>query len=581
MSNYSNKQLEEIAIGDLKKMLFATTNKKVQVYISSNDKEPIWDGHIYIYNKEASESNSDFKTRLPVQIKATNVSKFSTKFHSYNISSSCLNAYYNEGGVIYFVVEVKDNKNGLPETKIFYRVETSVDIKKILNSLHKTQKQKAIHIDRILTVEDNFLMQCDYLDKARKLVSIDSVNNMIPIEKVSNKPITLLTANGEEDILKGEYVAYYTNSYNMKLPVSIDNRLISISHPENRIIPIDDKRSFNNCMRTKDSNGDEYITFGDTIKYYITKKKVTIEPSTSNIIDRYNTLDFFLNNLLSPNSKLNNEDQKKINLIKDEKEFLAKVIKVCDVFKFDANTINLKDFKDFDFEAIDILSSVNAFNTFEERKEKLKSIEPTIINFSTYKIALLNFIFENESIYYNYYDKNFNFQIGYKLNDRKVVFNRFITIDTKLINCYNFDYDLVFNTFNPIEKENADIISTYYNNVLLNFIKAWDINPKNCYMQIIKQLDKYLNNHIEKDIQLLNEAQVEYRLNNKLDQKTKDNLYKIKFNPKTTQNIQCGISILLEDYQGFEDIFNKLSPEIQEQFKSFPIYNLYKNHNKM
>lgn len=76
---------------------------------------------------------------------------------------------------------------------------------------------------------------------------------MVPLEKILNQPINILTANGVEDILNGQYLAYYINDYNIKLPIKIDSVFTQISYPEDHIIKIDDKRYFNNCMRIKDS----------------------------------------------------------------------------------------------------------------------------------------------------------------------------------------------------------------------------------------------------------------------------------------------------------------------------------------
>lgn len=168
-------------------------------------------------------------------------------------------------------------------------------------------------------------------------------------------------------------------------------------------------------MRIKDSTGREYITFGDIIKLY-DGNKLTVEKSSSNIVERYNTLDFLLNRLLLPNAKIKKKEQKGLDGLKNEKEFLEYVLKVCDRFKIDAT----------------------------------------------------------------------------------------------------------------------------------------------------------------KEIEIVNKAQIEYRLNNyELSPETKENLYKIKFDKETSQSIQCGISILIEDYNGFENGFMKLNTEEKKQFERYPIYDLY------
>lgn len=572
MGKYSNNQLEQISVGVLNNTLFAATKKKVQTFISSNDKEPIWDGHIYIYKKEATESNDDFITRLPVQVKATNVSKFSNKYHSYNIKKTSLEAYFNEGGVIYFVIEIKESESGLPETKIFYKVLIATKIKEILDSIPEEGKRKAVRIDKILTEKDNFLRQCAYLDEARKLVSIDSINNMVPLEKILNQPINILTANGVEDILNGQYLAYYINDHNIKLPIKMNPVFTKISYQEDNIIKIDDKRYFNNCTRTKDSTGKEYITFGDTIKLY-DGNKLTLEKSSSNIVERFNTLDFLLNRLLLSNLKLKKKEEKGIDELKNEKKFLDDVLRVCDKFKIDANTVKLKDFEELDYRAITILSVVKKY---DGAIEKAKSIDCAVIKFLNYKIALLKVTYENEIIYYDFYDKDINLTVICNSNDREVSITRFAIINESLLTSNNFNYEFVSSTLLPIEQKNSDIISDCYNRLMLYLIKAWDIKHDDCYIKIIRQLETLLDGYIEKKIEIVNKAQVEYRLNNyELSPETKENLYKIKFDKETSQSIQCGISILIEDYNGFENGFMKLNTEEKRQFETYPIYDLY------
>ena len=60
-----------------------------------------------------------------------------------------------------------------------------------------------------------------------------------------------------------------------------------------------------------------------------------------------------------------------------------------------------------------------------------------------------------------------------------------------------------------------------------------------------------------------------------ISQETKDSLYRLKFNNESSKMIQCAVSILIEDYSGFEKMFKSLDAKDMESFKSYPIYNLY------
>ena len=245
--------------------MIEVSNGKIQPKISTNDKEPIWDGNIYIYDKEASESNEEMSTRIPVQVKAKRVSKFSRKFVSYSIEKTALEAYFNDGGVIYFVAEVMGKNNYTVEVKVFYKVLTTKEIRKILKNIPNEQKTKSVHIDRVLNTGDNFLSQCAYFDDSRRLFSRDSIMNMIPLEKVLDKEIKILAPTGFDDLLSGNFLAYCINDYNMKMPIDINMSYSEISVKEDHVISIDDNRYFDDVRRVKDSEGREYITFGDRL----------------------------------------------------------------------------------------------------------------------------------------------------------------------------------------------------------------------------------------------------------------------------------------------------------------------------
>ena len=73
MGIYGEKQREQISIEVLNSMLRIATKGKVQSYISDNDKEPMWDGYIYVYKESGSEKSSDFLFRIPVQVKSKKV----------------------------------------------------------------------------------------------------------------------------------------------------------------------------------------------------------------------------------------------------------------------------------------------------------------------------------------------------------------------------------------------------------------------------------------------------------------------------------------------------------------------------
>ena len=86
-------------------------------FIADNDKEPSWDGFVYIYN-DKSKKKSKLKGRLPVQVKGTENSDHSKEEISFPVSTTDLNNYLYDGGIVFFVVYI-DSKGA--KKQIYYR----------------------------------------------------------------------------------------------------------------------------------------------------------------------------------------------------------------------------------------------------------------------------------------------------------------------------------------------------------------------------------------------------------------------------------------------------------------------------
>lgn len=134
----NSKKVEEIAVNAVKEFFFQSDI--VETYIATNDKEPIWDGHFYLYS-QPDVKKENFVNRIPAQIKGKSVASFKTENFSYPIDISDLKAY-KQNGIYYMVVQVLEDRS----TTIFYRELTPFLIRKILR-VHKGQKTANVKMD--------------------------------------------------------------------------------------------------------------------------------------------------------------------------------------------------------------------------------------------------------------------------------------------------------------------------------------------------------------------------------------------------------------------------------------------------
>ena len=69
------KAIEEKALNYLK--YFIEDSKIISQFIADNEKEPCWDGHLYLYS-DGKRDKEHLRGRVPVQIKGTEVERFQT-----------------------------------------------------------------------------------------------------------------------------------------------------------------------------------------------------------------------------------------------------------------------------------------------------------------------------------------------------------------------------------------------------------------------------------------------------------------------------------------------------------------------
>lgn len=99
--------IETVATSAIKNRI-ADTDRLSQ-FINERDKEPIWDGAIYAY-KSKSRSNDNIIGKAPVQVKGKVVKAIKSDKITYRVNITNLKQYRDDGGVLYFVVYISEDK---------------------------------------------------------------------------------------------------------------------------------------------------------------------------------------------------------------------------------------------------------------------------------------------------------------------------------------------------------------------------------------------------------------------------------------------------------------------------------------
>ena len=90
MKKFTNQQIEMISTSAINLLL--CNFQDITPDINWNDKEPSWDGNIYLYENNSSQKKF-LKGKIPVQVKGTEVKRFNRRFHSFQIAFSDIKNY--------------------------------------------------------------------------------------------------------------------------------------------------------------------------------------------------------------------------------------------------------------------------------------------------------------------------------------------------------------------------------------------------------------------------------------------------------------------------------------------------------
>ena len=116
-------------------------------FIADNDKEPSWDGFIYVYNSP-TKKKSELNGRLPVQVKGSEKNDHSKTEISFSMELSDLTNYLNDGGIILFVVYVGKMATGIKKT-VYYIELPPVKLSHLMSGLAPQQKTLSLQLKKL------------------------------------------------------------------------------------------------------------------------------------------------------------------------------------------------------------------------------------------------------------------------------------------------------------------------------------------------------------------------------------------------------------------------------------------------
>ncbi len=561
--------------------------------IHTNDKEPSWDGSIFVYkNPGNNHRKEDYKFTVPVQVKGTETNDHSKETIKFRVDVVDLMNYRKIGGTIFYVVYISSDGE---HTKIYFNPLLPFELNKILKNVGK---KKSVLIEfsafpteksEITNVVMNFardmerqelLRYGEYnMEHAAKHFDLSTFqygfsytglgyNSNNPADYVLNHDLYLYAYNSDETI---------------NIVIDHLNKADIVAEKLNRRVCVGGRQFYSEYIVKHTREGRE-IQIGKSVIMKLKDDRASLQYTLSgNLEERILDMEFmlaiydekcmYINDLKLPFVLTKKElesfhvAETKVYLehLKNVRDVLKKigVIKVLDVD-------NLTD-KDDDY----IKMLIVAFKHNKPVSFSEDNIPPVVpIKISNLKILL---VFKPTGIERQYELYNFfgnTFEVVAQNTDGEMMETSHYTILEKdsFIEISNLNIDDVVTDLclynNSIHYDRANLCA-------LDMISAYDICKNPCLLEAAAKIEKWLmdNNKASEDLYRINLYQT-YLRQRKLSIEEKKNIYDLLEKYKNDYNMLAGLLLILGEKEEAEKIIQQLSETDRELFKTFPIYKL-------
>ncbi|MBQ7208194.1 MAG: hypothetical protein IJS01_10395 [Lentisphaeria bacterium] len=585
------KVLESLALTD-----------RLVAHISLRDREPIWDGSVYVYNDADKHRNENLKGRVPIQIKgelATNKKNFCSNI-KYPIKVVDLHHYLEDGGAVFFVVKITKDPNSF---QIYAIKLLPYTIKKLLSDA-KDQKHISVKLSAFPKKESQkincFFNMLDDMRKQKSVIQLDHLKTLEELQQKFTVSRVVMSFTDTAVDEKNPYMYLMENSVFQyaELP---DGITIPV-----RELPPAEKLSAQSKAK---------ITCGGQIFFDSFSQEFTREKRTM-LFGRCVSIAYNLTG--APSATLNFSAIGTLKEIINAASFLCSLIKekvfyIADVpLKFEipnnSGNGNINDFEKYTTALKTLESALHKVGFYkdlilselsEQDVEALNSLVSSVVAHRA--VPLRNAPDRHHSFVMKIGDYNIMllakrvsknmFQLGNFFSRGTVVefddsvaeeyvkkapgvivlgIDGFLTLD-------NIDYDVIYSEITTF----PDVDKKYYNavNLLLLFmLSAFDKKPNQELLTCATRIAEWLCSLVEcrdDDISVLNYLQAVRRQRDLNDAERTKLMNIINSNPQNNA-LMTGAYIVLQDFSGAEKAFAQLSKADQDDFSQWPIMNLWK-----
>lgn len=581
MSGLDAIQIEKSAVIYLKQIILP--HRKMNDFINDNDKEPSWDGMIYLY-KEDGYKAEDILCRVPVQIKGKNDPyKLKNKGITYPIEYKHLRNYDKDGGVVYIVVFMSDDCS---KYQIFYNCLTPVKLQDLLKGTEKKKpdQKKSVpmlclnnnDVNELFKILNQFNIDKKNQGNSKGQIlrrSIDK-NRISDIDSISWS--TYLTDYDEiiRNISNGEICLYGHDAItDMWYPFTFEEqkKVELIKYTKlNYSFGIDNQFFYNNII-LKDKNGERLIQLSENLIFNDTVSKYHFKPIS--------TLDNILNDIMfikalryGSRFSIGMEHSVDIGEITFPEVFLENLEwweKIIAAFKeYDIKcTKRMDQFTDIDWRNVNFLVKIysNEVSSSYNSDWWMMWWEDKV-----YPIYIADRV-DGTKKGYNLISSN-DFWLSMEKQSQHLIIPNFFMYKRDIWEkIYDFDESVVLEQLERCDYN--EYTEQVYYELFIELLSAYD-KTKN---EKLYDISKYLANKFEKidpkgQYGIINRFQLLKRKRSLTEMEVLE-LERICLSP-VDDLVSCAVEILLDNKHSARMKISSMSIENQETFRSFPIYNL-------
>lgn len=590
----NSTQIETFAVNAVKESILMSDY--LTPYINDNDKEPSWDGAVYIYkNKKCSKDS--FKGRLPVQVKGKECNDLSKDEISYSMSVADLNNYLNDGGAILFVVYIG---NGGLCKKIYYLELPPIKLRFELNSA-KGQKTKTLKLKNFpndnnkkvsifLNCYENCRRQASF--SGASLLTLEELQEQGVLEGIK---IPFSTIGSEEPQIalfnSDVYVYAKIKGSSILQPLEIIPNYMQTYEKEQANICIGDKQFYSSLRRVKNAKQTQCV-FGESFSITFSENNPTCKinyKNSDNIRVMAKDLDFIITYIEDGYFSLNGHQMKfdydNADLsnfdIKEQKKNLQNakdIVRLLDSLGC-AKDININDLSKIDWVNLDRL--VRGLVYKEPIQIKYKNFSPVQI----FKVGKLRFAIyltpdkkEVDTFYLSdFFKTEMPVSVELESGETISISQYFILKKNDLNSLDNIKYEVLLPSFQKAQHHCESINQA--NLFFLELLSAYDESQNQYLLETAKEFSIWLCNFSEEElpyvVKELNRLQVIKRMRDFTNEEIRE-VYSIIEDSTSTDLVRAGAYLLLDQQPLAEIHFERLDDAQKAEFKSYPIYHFWK-----